>query len=35
MAVLGEYIVRTHRHTQQRPLYVVDNIIEGSRTTHP
>jgi dolichol-phosphate mannosyltransferase len=30
-AVLGEYIVRTHRHTQRRPLYVVDTIIEGGK----
>jgi dolichol-phosphate mannosyltransferase len=29
IAVLGEYIVRTHRHTQRRPLYVVDTLIEG------
>jgi dolichol-phosphate mannosyltransferase len=29
LAVLGEYIVRTHRHTQRRPLYVVDAVIEG------
>jgi dolichol-phosphate mannosyltransferase len=29
LAVLGEYIVRTHRHTQRRPLYVVDTIIEA------
>jgi dolichol-phosphate mannosyltransferase len=29
LAVLGEYIVRTHRHTQRRPLYVVDTVIEG------
>ncbi|MFO0927473.1 MAG: hypothetical protein U0736_10600 [Gemmataceae bacterium] len=28
LAVLGEYIVRTHRHTQRRPLYIVDSIIE-------
>jgi polyisoprenyl-phosphate glycosyltransferase len=28
VAVLGEYIVRTHRHTQQRPLYIVESIIE-------
>lgn len=30
MAVLGEYIVRTHRHTQHRPLYVIEEIIERS-----
>jgi polyisoprenyl-phosphate glycosyltransferase len=29
IAVLGEYIVRTHRHTQRRPLYVVESLIEG------
>jgi glycosyltransferase involved in cell wall biosynthesis len=29
IAVLGEYIVRTHRHTQRRPLYVLDTVIEG------
>lgn len=29
MAVFGEYIVRTHRHTQRRPLYVVDKVLEG------
>jgi polyisoprenyl-phosphate glycosyltransferase len=34
-AVLGEYIVRTHRHTQQRPLYIVDTIIEGSQGRQP
>ena len=32
IAVLGEYIVRTHRHTQGRPLYVVDCVIEGGRS---
>jgi dolichol-phosphate mannosyltransferase len=31
LAVLGEYIVRTHRHTQRRPLYVVDTVIEGGK----
>jgi dolichol-phosphate mannosyltransferase len=31
LAVLGEYIVRTHRHTQRRPLYVVEGVIEGGR----
>jgi dolichol-phosphate mannosyltransferase len=29
LALLGNYVVRTHRHTQRRPLYVVDTIIEG------
>jgi dolichol-phosphate mannosyltransferase len=32
LAVLGEYIVRTHRHTQERPLYIVDTVIEGGVT---
>jgi dolichol-phosphate mannosyltransferase len=31
LAVLGEYIVRTHRHTQRRPLYVIDCLIEGGK----
>lgn len=31
IAVLGEYIVRTHRHTQRRPLYVLDSLIENGR----
>jgi len=34
LAVLGEYVVRTHRHTQQRPLYVVDRVIEGEQVQH-
>ncbi len=29
LALLGEYVVRTHRHTQRRPLFVVDTIIES------
>ncbi len=29
LAFLGEYVVRTHRHVQRRPLYVVDTVIEG------
>jgi polyisoprenyl-phosphate glycosyltransferase len=33
LAVLGEYIVRTHRHTQRRPLFVVDCVIEGGRSS--
>jgi dolichol-phosphate mannosyltransferase len=33
IAVLGEYIVRTHRHTQRRPLYVLDTVIEGGPTS--
>lgn len=28
LAFLGEYIVRTHRHTQQRPLFIVDKVVE-------
>jgi dolichol-phosphate mannosyltransferase len=32
IAVLGEYVVRTHRHTQGRPLYVLDAVIEHGRT---
>jgi glycosyltransferase involved in cell wall biosynthesis len=28
-AVLGEYVIRTHRHTQRRPLFVVDAVIEN------
>lgn len=28
LALLGEYLVRTHRHTQRRPLYVVDRVLE-------
>jgi dolichol-phosphate mannosyltransferase len=35
LAVLGEYVVRTHRHTQRRPLYVVDAVIEGARLQRP
>jgi dolichol-phosphate mannosyltransferase len=31
LAVLGEYIVRTHRHTQRRPLFVIDTVIEGGK----
>ncbi len=31
LAVLGEYIVRTHRHVQRRPLYIVDSILEHER----
>ena len=29
LAVLGEYIVRTHKHTQRRPLYLVETVIEA------
>jgi dolichol-phosphate mannosyltransferase len=28
IAVLGEYIVRTHRHTQRRPLFIVESLIQ-------
>lgn len=28
LALLGEYVVRTHRHTQGRPLYIVDCVVE-------
>lgn len=28
LAVFGEYLVRTHRHTQRRPLYIVDAVFE-------
>jgi polyisoprenyl-phosphate glycosyltransferase len=31
LAVLGEYVVRTHRHTQRRPLYVIEDLLEHSR----
>jgi dolichol-phosphate mannosyltransferase len=30
LALLGEYVVRTHRHTQRRPLFIVDTVIEGA-----
>ena len=30
LAVLGEYVVRTHRQTQRRPLFVVDEVLEAS-----
>jgi dolichol-phosphate mannosyltransferase len=33
IAMLGEYIVRTHRYAQQRPLYVLDVLIENGRAT--
>ena len=31
LALLGEYLVRAHRHTQRRPLYVVDCVIEDGQ----
>lgn len=31
LAVLGEYLVRTHRHTQGRPLYIVDCLLENGQ----
>lgn len=33
LALLGEYIVRTHRHVQHRPLYVLDALIENGNNT--
>jgi len=33
IAMLGEYIVRTHRHVQRRPLYVLDTLIENGVAT--
>jgi dolichol-phosphate mannosyltransferase len=33
IAMLGEYIVRTHRHVQRRPLYVLDVLIENGVAT--
>jgi glycosyltransferase involved in cell wall biosynthesis len=33
LAMLGEYIVRTHRHVQHRPLYVLDVLIENGVAT--
>lgn len=35
LAVLGEYIVRTHRHTQSRPLFVVESVIEAKSAQVP
>jgi dolichol-phosphate mannosyltransferase len=35
LAVLGEYIVRTHRHTQRRPLYVIESVIENGQAKAP
>jgi dolichol-phosphate mannosyltransferase len=35
VAVLGEYIVRTHRHTQRRPLYIVESVIENGQAKAP
>ena len=35
LAILGEYLVRTHRHTQRRPLYIVDQLIEQGKATAP
>jgi polyisoprenyl-phosphate glycosyltransferase len=34
LSILGQYIVRTHRQTQQRPLYVVDSVIESQAQRH-
>ncbi len=35
LAVLGEYIVRTHRNSQRRPLYVVDVVLGGKKQQEP
>jgi dolichol-phosphate mannosyltransferase len=35
LTMLGEYIVRTHRMTQRRPLYVVHEVIKGRRPRIP
>jgi polyisoprenyl-phosphate glycosyltransferase len=35
LTMLGEYIVRTHRMTQRRPLYVIDQVIHGGRPRVP
>lgn len=31
LAVFGEYLVRTHRNTQGRPLYIVEAVIQGGK----
>jgi polyisoprenyl-phosphate glycosyltransferase len=35
LTMLGEYIVRTHRMSQRRPLYVIDEVIQGGRPRIP
>lgn len=35
LTMLGEYIVRTHRMTQRRPLYVIDQVIQGGSPRIP
>jgi len=35
LTMLGEYIVRTHRMTQRRPLYVIDQVIQGGPSRIP
>lgn len=35
LTMLGEYIVRTHRMTQRRPLYVVDCEIQSGYPSNP
>ena len=35
LTMLGEYLVRTHRLAQGRPLYVVDVVIEAGRGVVP
>lgn len=34
LALLGEYVVRAHRNSQRRPLFVVDQIIEYPSATN-
>lgn len=34
LAMLGEYVVRTHRHSQRRPLFVVEQVIEYPRSAN-
>lgn len=34
MAMLGEYVVRTHRHSQRRPLFVVDEVVHYRETSN-
>ncbi|MGH7174469.1 MAG: glycosyltransferase family 2 protein [Gemmataceae bacterium] len=34
LAMLGEYVVRTHRHSQRRPLFVVEQVIEYPRAAN-
>ena len=34
LCLLGEYLIRTHRMVQRRPLYVIDESIRGG-VGHP